>query len=85
MFKGCKYLEEFILKYKKKPTKDELAIFYYNRYVEGDKKNTLPFQTEKWCNELLKSYEVVFQEGYDIKKIISTLKESRNLERRVEL
>ena len=33
LFKGCKYIEEFILKYKKKPTRDELAIFYYNRYV----------------------------------------------------
>ena len=33
LFKGCKYLEEFIMKYKKRPTKDELAIFYYNRYV----------------------------------------------------
>ena len=52
------------MKYKKRPTKDELAIFYYNRYVEGDKKNTLPFQTEKWIGELLKSYDPIFSEGY---------------------
>ena len=67
------------MKYKKKPTSDELAIFYYNRYVEANKKSTLPFQTGKWIKELLKSYQPVFAEGYEIKKIISTLKESRNL------
>lgn len=55
------------MKYKKEPTKDELAIFYYNRYVEADtkhKKNTLPFQTEKWIEQLLKAYKSVFVEGF---------------------
>lgn len=85
LFKGCKYIEEFIMKYKKKPTSDQIAIFYYNRYVEGEKKNTLPYQTGKWVVQLLKSYEPVFSEGYDIKKIIATLKESRNIDRRVEM
>jgi hypothetical protein len=37
LFKGCKYIEQFILKHKKKPTKDEIAVFYYNRYVLSGK------------------------------------------------
>lgn len=56
LFKGCKYIQEFLIKHKKKPSKTELAIFYYNRYVEAGKKNTLPFLTEKWIAELLASY-----------------------------
>lgn len=45
LFKGCKYIEEFIIKHKKLPTKDEIAVFYYNRYVEAKKYNTLPYLT----------------------------------------
>jgi len=45
-----------VLKYKKRPTKEELAVFYYNRYVEAGKKNTLPYLTEKWIGEFLVSY-----------------------------
>ena len=74
------------MKYKKRPSKDELAIFYYNRYVEAGKRGTLPFQTAKWVSELLKSYDKsVFSKEVDIKEVITTLKVSRNLERRVEL
>lgn len=32
------------------PTLDELILFYYNRYVQANKKNTLPFLTEKWAS-----------------------------------
>jgi hypothetical protein len=86
LFKGCKYLEEFILKYKKQPSRDELAIFYYNRYVEAaDKKDTLPHETQLWIQQLIQAYQPVFPEGYDIKEIVARLKESRNLDRRVEL
>jgi len=88
LFKGCKYMEEFIMKYKKRPTRDELAIFYYNRYIETDskhKKSTLPHQTEKWVDQILKAYESVFTEGHDIKQIIANLKASRELEKRVEM
>ena len=77
LFKGCKYIEEFILKYKKQPTKDEMAIFYFNRYVEGSKRLTLPHLTEQWTEELLRAYEPVFSEGFDMKKVVDTLKESR--------
>ena len=88
LFKGCKYMEEFIMKYKKRPSRDELAIFYYNRYVEADtkhRKTTLPHQTEKWVDQILKAYESVFTEGHDIKQIIANLKASRELEKRVEM
>lgn len=44
LFKGCKYFGEFVIKYKKKPTIDELAVFYYNRYIEAAKTTTLPHQ-----------------------------------------
>ena len=45
LFKGCKYFGEFVLKYKKRPNREELAVFYYNRYVEAGKRSTLPFLT----------------------------------------
>lgn len=35
------------------PTKDELIIFYYNRYVVGDKVKTLPFLTDIWSEEFV--------------------------------
>ena len=85
LFKGCKYMEQFIMKYKKQPTRDELAIFYYNRYVVTDGRVTLPFLTEKWIDQLLVAYRVVFVEGFEIKNIVAALKESRVVERRVEL
>jgi DNA-binding transcriptional regulator YbjK len=49
------------IKYKTKPNKDELAIFYYNRYVEAGKKTTLPHLTEQWINDFLAAYEPVFE------------------------
>lgn len=38
------------------PTKDELIIFYYNRYVVGDKVKTLPFLTDIWSEEFAEQY-----------------------------
>lgn len=73
------------MKHKKQPTKDELAIFYYNRYVESGKKATLPHLTERWIEDLLASYAPVFQEGYSMPKIIAALKESRDPKRRAEM
>jgi len=46
LFSGCKLLINYIEKYQKKPEFTELALFYYNRIVEGGKKTTLPFLTE---------------------------------------
>jgi len=70
-------MEHFILKHKKQPTKAELAIFYYNRYVESKKKDTLPFLTEQWIDDLLTAYEPSFQ-GQNIPHIIGVLKESQS-------
>lgn len=33
LFKGCKYLENYILKFEKLPNYAELLLFYFNRYV----------------------------------------------------
>lgn len=60
LFKGCRYIEDFIVKHKKQPTADELAVFYYNRYVESGKKATLPFLTQVWINDFLSQYEAIF-------------------------
>ena len=49
MIKGQKYYQGFIEKHKKFPTKDEIILFYYNRYVVANKYNTLPYLTEKWA------------------------------------
>jgi len=81
LFKGCKYIEEFILKHKKKPTRAEIAVFYYNRYVVAGKRSTLPRQTSAWIDDLLTRYEAVFPEA-SIKEIISSIKESRTTEKR---
>jgi hypothetical protein len=73
------------MKHKKRPTHDEIAVFYYNRYVEAGKRSTLPFLTESWIDGLLKEYELVFPENLSIKEIICLLKESRVIEKRREI
>jgi hypothetical protein len=84
LFQGCKYIEEFLLKHKKKPSRHELAVFYYNRYVEAGKRSTLPALTESWIAQLLQSYYPVFEEC-SIPEIVATIKESRTLEKRALL
>ena len=74
LFKGCKYMEEFILKYKRQPNEAELALFYYNRYIGSGKKATLPFETGKWVKQLLEAYSPLFKEGNNIDDLIATLK-----------
>ena len=37
MMSGMKYYRNFLIKHEKIPTKDELLIFYYNRYVMANK------------------------------------------------
>lgn len=53
LFKGRKYFEEFLVKFKLMPTKEELSIFYYNRYIVSDKVKTLPYLTGVWSNEFV--------------------------------
>ena len=84
LFQGCKYIEEFLLKHKKKPSRGELAVFYYNRYVEAGKRSTLPALTQVWIEQLLGSYEPVFEES-SIPEIVAIIKESRNVEKRAQL
>lgn len=36
------------------PNRDELIIFYYNRYILSDKVKTLPFLTEIWSKDFVK-------------------------------
>ena len=45
LFSGCRYIEQFLLKYREFPTKDELLVFCYNRAVESKLLSTLPFET----------------------------------------
>jgi hypothetical protein len=70
-----------VVKHKKLPSRDELAIFYYNRYVEAGKISTLPFLTEQWIGQLLQKYSAAFAET-TIKEVIDTLKQSRAIEQR---
>lgn len=65
LFKGCKYIESYVLKYKKLPEVDELIAFYYNRYVESGKMETLPYMVRFWAeglserfNKVAKRYEI---------------------------
>jgi hypothetical protein len=82
LFKHFKYFEEFVNKYEKKPEFEELLVFYYNRYVVAEKCSTLPFLIEKWTHDVIKKYEAVFPEGYDIKSIIKKLEETRTIIKR---
>lgn len=49
--------------------------------MEAGKRSTLPRQTSAWIDELLSRYEAVFPQA-SIKEIISSIKESRNTEKR---
>ena len=85
LFKGCRYIEEFLLRYKWLPTPEELSVFYYNRYVEAGKVSTLPFQTEQWARQLLESYRAVVKPEADMGEVVAALKASKGRERRQEL
>ena len=56
LFKGRRYLQDFLVKYKKLPTHDELILFYYNRMVMSGKKPTLPFLTNSWTEQIISEY-----------------------------
>ena len=72
-----------MVKFKKLPTKDELIIFYYNRYVVGNKKDTLPFLVEIWAQEFVEEYTAAFQEfNLTIDAALEILEKSRPRELR---
>ena len=62
-------LINYIQKYEKKPELIELIIFYYNRIIEGGKKNTLPFLTQTWSEELCEKF-LKSAEGYNIQETL---------------
>lgn len=56
------------------PTKDELILFYYNRYVVRGKTQTLPFLTEVWAERLVTEYTKVLEENkISVEKAIKLL------------
>jgi hypothetical protein len=83
LFKGRKYFEAFLRKYKRMPTKDELILFYYNRYVVKNKKSTLPYLTEVWTEKLIADYSKVMTENkITVGKALDLLNISRPLNKR---
>mgnify|MGYP000858185661 CR=1 FL=1 len=60
-------------------------MFYYNRVVLAGKKNTLPFLTSQWIDDLMASYEPIFSEGRSIGSVVEALKESAKKDRRIEM
>lgn len=84
LFAGCKFMLNFIEKYESRPTYLELILFYYNRYVEGGKKSTLPFLVEKWTHEVADKFNQA-SEGMEIKEIIEIIISSRPIPTRMEI
>jgi hypothetical protein len=77
LFKGRKYFEEFLRKYKNFPKQDELLTFYYNRYICAGKKKTLPFHTADWAKDFIGEYRKVMEENkIDVEGAIKLLDES---------
>lgn len=66
------------MKYKKLPNKDELLIFYYNRYVVSKKKTTLPKLTQHWSVLFIEEYTKVLKENnITIEAALEILQKSR--------
>jgi hypothetical protein len=66
------------------PTVDELILFYYNRYVESGKIQTLPLMVEKWAKNLIESYQPHFDTS-SIKIIKKVFNEYREVEKRIKV
>jgi hypothetical protein len=84
LFKGCKYLENYVLKFEKLPNHAELLLFYFNRYVEAGKETTLPLLTHQWTQELLDKFTQAC-EGKAIEKVIEIINLSRPVDKRVSM
>ena len=58
LFSGNRAFSKFVVKYKRFPiSADELAIFFYNRYIYMGKKSTLPYLAELWTHEFIEKYQ----------------------------
>jgi hypothetical protein len=82
LFKGCKYLENYVLKFEKLPNYAELLLFYFNRYVEAGKESTLPFLAEPWTHDLMEKFNKAC-EGMEIKDVIDIINSSRPIDKRI--
>ena len=76
LFKGCKYMENYVLKYEKLPEYVELLLFYHNRYIESGKAPTLPFLTVLWTRELAQKFNKAAGER-EVGAIIKIIEASR--------
>ncbi len=79
-----KYFEEFVFKYEKLPSVDELMVFLYNREVETGKCKTLPFKLREWAEELINEYKPHF-DSLSVKKVKRVFNESRAMDKRIKL
>lgn len=58
LFKGNKYTQKFMRKYKKLPEFEQLAIFFYNRFIIAGKEDTLPFLCQRFVEQLVREYSI---------------------------
>ena len=85
MMSGMKYYQNFLEKHGKIPTKDELIIFYYNRYVVANKKSTLPYLTERWAGEVISDYNEAFEiSKCSVKEAVEIINSSMSIVKREE-
>lgn len=84
LFKGCKYIENYVIKYEKLPEVIELILFYYNRYVEAGKKETLPYLTEYWTAELAGKFNKA-AEGKTVQEVLKIVELTRPIDKRIQI
>ena len=84
VLKDFKHFEEFVFKYEKLPTLDELIVFFYNRYVEAGKCKTLPFKVSVWAELLIEEYRPHF-DSLSVKKVKRVFNESRTIDKRIKM
>ena len=83
LFKGRKYFIGFLSKYKRMPTKEQLILFYYNRYVVTNKIGTLPYLTEEWSERILSGYtKVMEQNKITVDQALKLLQASMSFQKR---
>lgn len=67
-----------MIKYKRLPNRDELIVFYYNRYVVGNKKDTLPFLVGQWAGKFVDEYGKALEEYHlTVEAALEILEKSR--------
>lgn len=68
------------------PNADELVLFYYNRYVIGGKKSTLPAFVNEWAEDFVKEYSLCMEEHkISVEDAIKLLEQSRPREQRLKI